>query len=98
MADTKTFTEEIQTSAEKLLDTIQDLFHEGNVQHIVVKNPEGHTIMEVPVTVGVVGMLLAPVLAAVGAIAAYAANFTIVVTRTGEAPVPPVQPQVPPAS
>ena len=87
--DMATFTEEISTSADKLADTIRDLFHEGNVRHIVVKNPEGHTILEIPVNVGIVGLLVAPAIAAVAAIAVFAADFTIVVTR--EESEPPVQ-------
>ena len=82
MADTQhSFMEEIQITGDKLIDTVKDLLHEGNVRHIVVKNAEGHTILELPVSVGLVGLLIAPVLAAVGAIAVYAADFTIVVTR-----------------
>lgn len=79
--DKKTFVEEIEVTAENLADSIKNLIHEGNVRHIVVKNPEGHTIMEIPVSVGVIGALLAPMLAAVGAIAVYAADFKIEVTR-----------------
>ncbi len=93
MAETnRTFTEEIQITADKLVDTVRDLFHEGNVRHIVVKNPDGHTIIEFPVSVGLVGILLAPMIAAIAAIAVYAADFTIVVTRDAppEVSVPPV--------
>lgn len=78
-----TFTEEIKISAEGLLDTIKELIHEGNVRHIQIKNPEGKIVLEIPVTVGLVGLLLAPVLAAIMAVAALASDFTIVVTRTG---------------
>lgn len=85
-----TFTEEIKTTADKLIETIKELLHEGNVRHIVVKNAQGNTIIEVPVTVGVVGLLVAPVLAAIGAIAVFAADFTIVVTRETPPNAPPV--------
>jgi len=77
----KTCTEEIKITADKLLDTIKDLIHEGNVRHIQVRNPEGKVVFEIPVNVGLVGLLLAPMLAGVAAIAAVAADFTIVVTR-----------------
>lgn len=90
----KSFTEEIQITADKLVDTIKDLIHEGNVQHIAVKDQEGKVVFEVPVTIGLVGLLLAPVIAAVGAIAVYAADYTIVVTRTE----PPVAPTPPPTT
>ena len=79
-----TVTEEIQITGEKLMETVKDLLHEGNVRHIAVRNAEGHTVVEFPVTVGVIGMLIAPMLAAVAAIAVYAASYTLVVTR--EAP------------
>jgi hypothetical protein len=88
MSERTTFTEELHCTADKLIETIKELLHEGNVRHIVVKNPQGHTVVEVPVSVGVVGILIAPVLAAIGAIAVYAANFTLVVTREVEPPAP----------
>ena len=99
MCSNQSFTEEIKVSADKLIDSIKDLLHEGNVTHIVVKNAEGHIVVEVPVSVGIVGLIVAPVLAAIGAIAVFAADFTVVVTRTGEpavATAPPVEePPVP---
>jgi hypothetical protein len=82
----RSFTEEIQITADKLVDTVTNLIHEGNVRHIAVKNPEGKVVIEFPVTIGVVGLLIAPMIAAVGAIAVYAANFTLVITR--DAPPP----------
>lgn len=88
MSDCKTFTEEIKTSAEGLVDAIKDLIHQGNVRHIEVKNAQGQTVFELPVTFGVLGVLLAPTLAAVGAIAVIAADYTIVVTRE-DTPKPP---------
>lgn len=81
-------TEEISITGEKLVETVKGLIHEGNVRHVVVKNAEGMTVIEIPVSVGLVGLLLAPALAAIGAIAVYAAHFTIVVTRD-EPPAPP---------
>ena len=90
MSEHNTFTEEIRITADKLIETVKELLHEGNVRHIVVKNPAGDTIIEVPVTIGVVGLIVAPILAAIGAIAVFAADFTIVVTREGTPPAPPV--------
>jgi hypothetical protein len=78
-----TFCEEIKTSADNLLDTVKGLIHEGNVRHIVIKNPEGNTFIEFPVNVGVLGLVLAPTLSAVGAIAVFATHFTLDVTRGG---------------
>lgn len=74
-------TEEIKITADKLVETIKTLIHEGNVRHIVIKNEQGQTVIEIPVSVGVIGALMLPVFAAVGAIAVYAADYTIVVTR-----------------
>jgi hypothetical protein len=82
MSDThKTWTEEIKVTSDNLLAEIEKLFHEGNVNHIVVQNQEGQTIFEIPVTIGIIGLVLAPLVAAIGAVAAFASHFTIVVTR-----------------
>ena len=62
---------------------VRDLIHEGNVRRIVIKNDEGHTVMEIPVTAGVVALAVAPVITAVGAIAALANDWTVEVHRTG---------------
>jgi len=88
MSDThKHWTEEIKTTGENLLAEIERLIHEGNVNHIVIKNPDGHTLVEFPVTVGIIGAVLVPILAAVAAIATYAADFKVIVTRTEPPPV-----------
>lgn len=78
---TDTHTEEVKVSGDSLLSKIKELVHEGNVRRIIIKDEEGKTIMEVPLTVGVVGAVLLPVWVAVGAIAALAAKFTLVVER-----------------
>ena len=64
-----------------LVDKVKSLIHEGNVRRIIVKDEHGNTFVEIPVTVAAVGTILAPVLAAVGAISALVAKFTIVVVR-----------------
>ena len=87
MTDAHTVTEEIKITGEKLKVEIEKLIHEGNVNHIVIKNAEGHTLVEFPVGIGVIGLVLAPMLAAVAAIATFAADFTIVITRTEPPPV-----------
>jgi hypothetical protein len=74
--------EEFQVSGEALVSKIKELLHEGNIRRIILKNEEGKVLIEIPLTIGVVGMLLLPVWAAIGAIAALAANLTIVVERT----------------
>jgi Domain of unknown function (DUF4342) len=84
----KTFFEEIKVLSHELADKVKALIHEGNVRRIIIKNEQGHTFLEIPVTVAAVGVVFAPVLAAVGALAAMAAKFTVVVEKTGE-PQPP---------
>jgi hypothetical protein len=76
----KTTRQEVQIMGEHLLTTVKRLIHEGNVRRIIVKQDE-HTIAEFPLTVGVVSAMLAPMLAAVGAISALLANCTIEVER-----------------
>lgn len=74
-------TEEQRVSGERLLARIRELVHEGNVRRIILKNDHGDTILEIPLTLGVVGAVLLPVWVAVGAIAALAADYTLVVER-----------------
>jgi uncharacterized membrane protein YeaQ/YmgE (transglycosylase-associated protein family) len=74
-------TEEFKVSGEELLAKIKELVHAGNIRRIVIKNKDGGTFMEIPMTVGVVGALLAPTLAAVGAVAALVAEATVVVEK-----------------
>lgn len=81
MAEERTWTEEIRVRGEVLVDKVKDLVHEGNVRRIIVKNDKGETVMELPLTYGVVGAVAAPFIAAVGAIAALASHWTIEVER-----------------
>lgn len=78
---------EFKVKGEELLSKLKSLVHEGNVKRLVIKDDNGKTYLEIPITVGVVGIVLAPVWAAVGALAALAAKFTIEVIRSdaGEA-------------
>jgi len=73
--------EEFRVSGEELLGRIKGLVHEGNIRRIVIKNKDGGTVMEIPLTIGVVGALLVPTLAAVGAIAALLTEATVVVEK-----------------
>lgn len=73
--------EEMQIGADQLVQKVKELIHEGNVRRITIKDQKGRTVLEVPLTVGVVGVVLAPLLAAVGAIAALAMNYTLIVKR-----------------
>jgi hypothetical protein len=70
MADNRTFEEEIKVTGQQLVDTVKKLVHEANVRHIIIKNEKGDTIFEIPVSIASVGALLAPILAALGALAA----------------------------
>ena len=80
------FVEEVHVLGRDLVDKVRDLIHEGNVQRIVVKDEHGNTFVEIPVTVAAVGAILAPLLAAIGAISAMVAKFTIVVVRSEPKP------------
>lgn len=79
--DQKSTTEEFKVSGQQLVDKVKEIIHEGNIRRIVIKNKEGSTIMEMPVTLGAIGAVFAPILAAVGALAALAADYTIVVEK-----------------
>lgn len=73
-----------KVSGDRVIAKIKELLHEGNVRHVVIKNDEGRTLIEFPVSMGVAGALLLPVWAAVGAIAAVVADCTIEVERNTE--------------
>ena len=74
-------TEEFHVSGEEILTRIKNLVHEGNIRRIIIKTKEGKTVLEIPMTIGMVGVLLAPTLAAVGAMAALLTEATIVVEK-----------------
>jgi hypothetical protein len=76
--------EEFNVTSKELIDKIKELIHEGNATKIIIKNERGHTIIEVPLTIGAVAAILAPVLAAVGAVAALVTRYTVVVVREDE--------------
>ncbi|MEO8026644.1 MAG: DUF4342 domain-containing protein [Bryobacteraceae bacterium] len=82
------FVEEIQVLGRDLVDKVGTLVHDGNVNRIIIKDEKGNTFVEIPVTVAAVGAVFAPLLAAVGAIAALVARFTIVVERSSPQPGP----------
>lgn len=81
MSEQKFKTEEFRVEGEKLIAKIKELFYEGNIRRVIIKDKEGKTVMEIPVTLGVVGVLLAPQLAAIGAIAALVTEATVVVEK-----------------
>jgi hypothetical protein len=77
--------ETIKVEGGQLVDQVRRLIHEGNVRRVTIKQDE-HTLVEFPLTVGVVGALIAPMLAAVGAVAALLTNCTIEVERVEVTP------------
>ncbi|MDH5811011.1 MAG: DUF4342 domain-containing protein [Candidatus Methanomethyliaceae archaeon] len=77
-------TEEFSIAANELIKRVEELIHEGNVTRIIVKDEGGKTLLEIPATVGIVGAILAPWLAALGVIAALVTRCRIVVERRVE--------------
>ncbi|HEY5695537.1 MAG TPA: DUF4342 domain-containing protein [Candidatus Saccharimonadales bacterium] len=80
MTDKKA-TEEFTVNGEELLAKVKALINEGNIRRIIIKDESNKILVELPLTIGVIGAVLAPVLAAVGAIAALVTKCTIVVER-----------------
>lgn len=78
---TKVAREEFTVSSDTLIQRVKELLHEGNVTRIIVKDVNGKVLLEIPATVGVIGAVIAPWLAALGVIAALATNCKIVVER-----------------
>jgi hypothetical protein len=73
--------EEFKVTGSQIIEKIKELIHEGNIRRIILKDDSGKSILEIPLTLGVVGAALMPVLAAVGAVAALVAKLTIVVEK-----------------
>ncbi len=89
------FYEKFKVQGRELADKIRELIHEGNVRRIIIKDEHGHTFMEIPLTVATIGVIAAPVLAAVGAIATLVAHFEVVVERAASAGAATVDPKAP---
>lgn len=77
----KTRKEEFKVTGGEIIDKVKELIHEGNIRRITIKNETGETLIEIPLTLGLVGAAFVPVLAAIGAIAALVAKMTIVVEK-----------------
>jgi len=77
----KTRFEEFRLNGGEILNKVKEIIHQGNVRRIILKDEQGKTFLEIPLTVGVVGAIVAPILAAVGAVAALASNLTIVIEK-----------------
>ncbi len=82
-ADGETWQQRIKVTGGDLVDKVESLIREGNVRRIIVRH-QGRTLVEIPVTVGVIGAVLLPSLAALGAIAAMVSECTVVVQRQGD--------------
>lgn len=76
--------EELRVSGDELVAKVKELVHEGNIRRISIRNEEGKTLIDIPLTVGVVGALVKPKLVALGAIVALVTNGTIVVEKVEE--------------
>ena len=74
-------TEEFKVSSDDLVKTVKKLLHEGNIRRIIIKDEKGKALLEIPVTIGVIGTIIAPWFAALGVVGAMATNCTIVVEK-----------------
>jgi hypothetical protein len=83
---TTTSTETIDVKGGHLVEKVKELVHDGNVRRIIIKNADGETAIEFPVTIGVVGLFMAPTMAAIGALAVLAADYSIEVERDTDTP------------
>jgi len=81
MEDKKVKTEEFQVKGDEILHKIKELIREGTIRRIIIKTEEGKTLLDIPLTFGVLAALLAPQLAALGALAALVTQATIVVEK-----------------
>lgn len=81
MTTEKTRTERLTINGEELVSTVKNLVHQGNIRRIAIENKDGRTLLEIPLTLGVVGALLLPTLAALGALAAIVTECRIIVER-----------------
>ncbi len=88
MTGPKVRVEEFEVTGEKLLATVRELVHQGNVRRVVIRNAKGVTLLEIPLVIGIAGAVLVPIWAAIGALAALLAKFTLVIERVQEAPEP----------
>lgn len=73
--------EEFKIDGDKMVAKIKELVHEGNIRRVIIKSEDGKSLLEIPLTIGVAGAVLLPIWVALGAIAALAAKYTIVVEK-----------------
>ena len=82
MPESNVHTEEFSVNGDEILAKVKQLIREGNIRRVIIKDKTGRILVEFPLTIGVVGAALAPVLVAVGAVAALLSEATIVVEKT----------------
>lgn len=93
MTESTSRSEEFQFSGDTLLAKIKEIVRQGNIRRVVIKNEDGRVLIDIPLTIGVVGTLLAPQLAAIGAIAALVLKGSIVIEKEAT-PEPTITPTV----
>jgi CBS domain-containing protein len=81
MSQQEVRTEVFQVNGDAMVSKVKELVHEGNIRRIIIKDDDGKTLIEVPLTIGVVGAVLLPAWAAIGAIAALVTKSTLVIER-----------------
>lgn len=81
--------EEFKVTGGKLIAKLKELIHEGNVRRIILRNPEGRTLLDMPLNAGIAGAALLPFWAAVGAVAVLATDYSVLVERDPQAPATP---------
>jgi hypothetical protein len=82
MSESNFTTEEFQINGEEVISKLKELIREGNIRRITIKNEEGRSLIDIPLTFGVVGVFLAPQLAAIGAVAALLSKCTLVLEKS----------------
>lgn len=73
--------EEIKVTGARLMSKLKELIHEGNVRRVVLKNPDGRVLLDMPLNAGLAGAALLPFWAAVGAVAVLATDYSVLVER-----------------
>lgn len=81
MPEPNCFTEEFSVDGEGLLSKVKEILHEGNIRRITIKGDDGRVLIDIPLAIGVVGVILAPQLAAIGALAGLVTHCTVVVEK-----------------
>jgi len=84
MTEQRTRTEEFQVNGDQLIEKIKEIVHGGNIRRIKIANEDGKPLIDIPLTLGVVGVILVPQLAAIGAVAAIVTKCTITVEKIEE--------------